>query len=364
MNQPGGGATGACWCGANAFADGVHADYVVCGKCGTSVLRLLAERGRAALEKELQSYYEPKYWNEHMDELGFPRLLERARLDLAERCQWWLKHLLFYLRPPARVLEIGCAHGAFVKLLDATGFAATGMEMSEGVLAEARRIFGVRTALGPIETSDLPKAHFDAIVLFDVLEHFVAPEDSLRAIVAHLRPGGLVVVQTPEFRAGLAADWEHFKHPEHVHLFTRDSLLDLYRRVGLEHCAFEPPVFPYDMFAFASAAPLVRGNPEASDEFLQQTPERRLVLAMQDLYWQALGARGNHAIAMQQLDAARSEARALGEAARSDRETRSACERQLAATRAELDRLRASRWVRLGKGLKMVGDREAGASTG
>src|SRR5271168_579869 len=110
----------ACWCGLQAL-EAYSDDYRVCKACGTLV-------SRAAYSAAL---YGEDYWKGRQTEHhGLPALADRARLDLPERCTHWLRRLLSLRLPPARVLEVGCAHGGYVALLGWAGFEAMGTEMS------------------------------------------------------------------------------------------------------------------------------------------------------------------------------------------------------------------------------------------
>ncbi|ARK10407.1 methyltransferase domain-containing protein [Fibrella sp. ES10-3-2-2] len=50
------------------------------------------------------------------------------------------------------------------------------------------------------EALNYPEAYFDAIVCGDVIEHLVDPWAAIRKLSAHLKPGGLFIISTPNFR--------------------------------------------------------------------------------------------------------------------------------------------------------------------
>jgi SAM-dependent methyltransferase len=237
------------------------------------------------VQDDAAALYGSDYWETHMAELGFPSIEQRSRIDLAERCNYWLKYLLRYRRPPARVLEIGCAHGGFVKMLNLAGYTAMGMEMSPVVIDKARRRFEVEVVQGPIEAVNGSLPVFDVIALFDVLEHFPDPVESVGQIVRHLRPDGLLMIQTPEHRLGLPSQWRNYKPPEHTCLFTRSAVASLLRGAGLSHCLFEPALFDGDMFLLASAQPLTAASDQEVAQQLLASPDGRITLALQDQFW-------------------------------------------------------------------------------
>jgi hypothetical protein len=82
---------------------------------------------------DAHDFYGKNYWFTHQEgDLGLPNIITRARIDLPERCLYWLRTLLKYKLPPAKVLELGSAHGGFVALLQWAGFEAMGSEVSPG----------------------------------------------------------------------------------------------------------------------------------------------------------------------------------------------------------------------------------------
>lgn len=273
-----------CWCGNTTLVPSPHADYLVCRACGTAKLRAGLATGQVPVTNEQDHLYGEHYWNEHMVRQGYPPLAARARADLAERDQYWLMHLLKYFLPPGRTLEIGCAHGAFVKLLSAAGFDAIGMDMSPGVIRKAKEWFGVEIARGPIEYADPPIGQFDVVLMFDVIEHLATPVETMHEVVGRVAADGLVVVQTPQYDLVTGSKWFQFRPPEHTFLFSSQSIRVFFRQLGFDHFAEEPSMFGGDMFVFASRKPLPQNPPDRIAERLASTPDGRLVLAMQDMY--------------------------------------------------------------------------------
>lgn len=283
-----------CWCGAPGVPPDFGAGYGVCRACGTLVSRAAPAVLAPAVDADAGGLYGKDYWLKRQPEHhGLPDLAARARLDLPERCVHWLRQLLAVRLPPARVLEIGCAHGGYVALLNWAGFTATGTELSPWVAGFARQTFGVDVAPGPVEAQSFAAASLDVIVLNDVLEHLPDPVATLGHCARLLRPGGFFVMQTPEYKEHLAyADLratgdlflKHIEHnqEEHLYLFSRRSAGIFFGRLGFPVLDFANPVYAYDMFFTASREPLPRHGDQAVAMALMQTPVRRLVLALLD----------------------------------------------------------------------------------
>jgi len=107
------------------------------------------------------------------------------------------------LRPPMRVLDVGCGGGRNAELLLRAGFDVHGVDVSEKEVERARRRAAEAAPHAPasqfrqgaIETLPYPDAHFDAVVCVAVL-HFARDRAHFDAMVAELRrvvrPGGLL----------------------------------------------------------------------------------------------------------------------------------------------------------------------------
>lgn len=100
------------------------------------------------------------------------------------------------LVPSGKVLDVGCGTGRFLASMPTTGYELHGIDISAGMLEEARG-----RGLDVVEGSsgDLPFADdsFDLVVTFAVLHHLIDPElvrATLREIVRVTRPGGKAVV--------------------------------------------------------------------------------------------------------------------------------------------------------------------------
>jgi SAM-dependent methyltransferase len=109
--------------------------------------------------------------------------------------------LLAALPPaPARVLEIGTTPGTFTEILRRAGYEVAGVDLFPDQRAELWRRLGVEVRFCNIDEQPLPfeEASFDAVVLSEVIEHLVsAPLPALREMARVLRPGGRLVITTP-----------------------------------------------------------------------------------------------------------------------------------------------------------------------
>ncbi len=108
------------------------------------------------------------------------------------------------VRPPARVLELGCGGGCVSAHLWRLGYAVTGVDGHlPRVLEAAARAPGARFIVEDLSQEGVlaDQAGADAVALFDVIEHLVDPGAAVRAALQLARPGGWVVGTVPALQA-------------------------------------------------------------------------------------------------------------------------------------------------------------------
>ncbi|MEI6987293.1 MAG: class I SAM-dependent methyltransferase, partial [Rhodospirillaceae bacterium] len=249
-----------CWCGANVFTP-FNNDYKVCAACSTLLSKELPDR--SLLLGNDGSLYSKDYWLEYQTNiLHQATVFERARTDLSERCLYWLRTVLKFKCPPGRVLEIGCAHGGFLGMLKEIGFEVKGVELSQFVIDLAQKTFGIEVIRGPLEPSQIEAGSLDLVVLLDVLEHLPDPSTVIDDLAKLLKPNGVLLIQTPQWRPGKTySEMRLTEDPllhqlmplEHLVLFNENSIVSFFNGHGFRHIVFEPAIFSiYDMFLVAS----------------------------------------------------------------------------------------------------------------
>jgi SAM-dependent methyltransferase len=101
------------------------------------------------------------------------------------------------LRPGARLLDVGCGAGGFLHALRDAGFAASGLDFNpERVAALRARGFEVFEG-GLPDFAKEGRPPFDAVTMFQVLEHVDDIGGWLAAAGAAVKPGGLFIVGVP-----------------------------------------------------------------------------------------------------------------------------------------------------------------------
>ncbi len=154
--------------------------------------------------------------------------------------------------PEALALDIGCGQGLLLDLLREAGYHTVGIERSPAA-ADAQAA-GHQVLAVDIEASVHRPERFALITLTHVLEHVRKPEAALRFVGEHLAPGGIAIVEVPNWGDLARPLWGPRYRPlelgDHLSFFERDTLTALVRRAGLHvHALWSAPqartvVFP------------------------------------------------------------------------------------------------------------------------
>lgn len=151
------------------------------------------------------------------------------------------------------LLEIGCGYGYLLDEARSFFGRRVGTEFSpEG--AEIARATGAEVFIGGIE--QVPsEAKFDCVIGTQLIEHVYEPLSFVKRLVGHTRPGGHIILATPDIggvlRKAMGQGWPSFKVPEHVLYFNFRTLSSLMSRAGLEDVERlpYPHAFPFGLIA-------------------------------------------------------------------------------------------------------------------
>jgi SAM-dependent methyltransferase len=195
--------------------------YYRCPSCGVTFL--------SAIPDDLGRYYPPEYYPMpgSLAELATVAEAERYKIDLVRR-----------YKPQGRLLEIGPATGAFAYLAKQAGFMVEAIEMDAACCQFLEQVVGVRA----IHSADAAGAlggldGYDAIALWHVIEHLPDPWETLDAARQRLRPGGVLLIATPnpasfQFRI-FGRYWAHLDAPRHLELLPVERLIRWGEGAGL-----------------------------------------------------------------------------------------------------------------------------------
>ena len=100
-------------------------------------------------------------------------------------------------RGQGHLLDVGCWMGIFLSLARARRWQVRGVELSAFASEDARRRFALPVVTGTLRDAAFPEASFDVVTLLDVFEHLPDPRAELAELFRVLRPGGTLLLDTP-----------------------------------------------------------------------------------------------------------------------------------------------------------------------
>jgi SAM-dependent methyltransferase len=172
----------------------------------------------------------------------------------------------------AKVLDIGCGGGLFLSLLQREGAQVTGIEISDSRAQYAATKHGLEIYKYPIESDFWQKSYknyFDAVTLWDVIEHVNYPLQTLRCAANVLKKGGLLLIDTPcrdsfyhqvgevtyRLSGGSFPTFLNAMYSSHLfghkQIFSTAEMKDIFTSSGLEVVElqkFHELSFPYDFY--------------------------------------------------------------------------------------------------------------------
>lgn len=162
-----------------------------------------------------------------LSEIGDDNYWFASRNRLVE---WGIRH---YAPSAASFFEIGCGSGFVLSALKKTfpDLALSGGELfRQGLLYARRKLPGV--TIYQLDAGQLPfSSEFDAIGIFDVLEHLPDDRGALAQIFDALKPGGVLLVTVPQH----PFLWSRYDlQSGHARRYTSRSLQKLFAQVGFK----------------------------------------------------------------------------------------------------------------------------------
>lgn len=224
---------------------------VQCAQCGLQYVHPVPT------DEELTAHYQQGAYFHGEESQGYREYtaIRKALLPLFRRRLLHIDHLM---SGKGRLLDFGCAAGYFLEVAQASGWDVAGVELSKEMATLAHERLGV-----PIGRSLTDMfGEFDVITLWEVIEHLPRPMETLAALQERLRPGGLLMLSTPNtghWQAQREPDmWEGYRPPSHLLFFTADTLRSALERAGFQQITVQrtSPLPPMPDWLRRSGRPL------------------------------------------------------------------------------------------------------------
>jgi 2-polyprenyl-3-methyl-5-hydroxy-6-metoxy-1,4-benzoquinol methylase len=196
--------------------------YVRCINCG--LVQINPQPGVLDVERRYKELHGNDYLLYELEnESAF---LELQKLALKDAGFDMIERQIFAGAGKPHILDAGCATGAMLEDLRNRGWEAVGVEISPAAVY-AREKRGLEVYNAALENCNFPPASFDVILASHLLEHLNSPELFLRETARLLRPGGSLILTTPNiggFQARLFKSRWRSAIFDHLYLFSKRTL--------------------------------------------------------------------------------------------------------------------------------------------
>jgi len=140
------------------------------------------------------------------------------------------------LPPKSKILDLGCGEGAFVNYAAEQGFDAWGLDFSEAMINAAKtRYPKAKFFVGTLD--DFIKQHpgekFDAVAMFEVVEHLSDPLKTINDTRGILAPGGSLLFSVPNRDRWPISDFGD-NPPNHLTFWNETSLSNFIKSSGFD----------------------------------------------------------------------------------------------------------------------------------
>lgn len=234
---------------------GVPGEFALarCRTCG-----LWQQNPRVRLDQLGQTY--PDDYPRHLGDPELPKLVRQAgaavRWALATRLGY--RHLeageasplarlwarasmrrIVEIFPPwtgqGRLLDVGCATGKFLRLMQSVGWRVAGIELDAAAASKARAVTP-EIFEGDPTAAPFARHRFDVITSFHVVEHLPEPRAALARMLDWLSPDGVMIVEVPNV-GGVGGRifgryWSGLDFPRHLTHFTPATMTAMVERAG------------------------------------------------------------------------------------------------------------------------------------
>jgi SAM-dependent methyltransferase len=173
---------------------------------------------------------------------GYHRLISAAGESSPAR---WKdrKAALTQHKESGALLDLGCSSGSFLEFMGSESWKLCGVEMSPEGAKTAEERSGAQVFVGDILDAPFPRASFDVITCFDVLEHLYEPRRVMARVGEWLKPGGIFYVLVPNVDSAesrvFGSYWHGLELPRHLFHYSPASLKFLAESAGLGEVSLE-----------------------------------------------------------------------------------------------------------------------------
>ena len=222
-------------------------DYYICNSCSVIFQHPIPDLERIeTFYPESYSVFSPEHRQRNIGKLRLALLqkfhgYKHLNVNFSYRILAIFAGLFRKLNTPhwdggGKMLDVGCGNGRFMVSMKLLGWDVQGVELSENGVRSCQ-MSNLVVHHGDLFSAKFPEAFFDLVTVRHVIEHVPYPSRFMAELGRILRPGGRLVVETPNSEAlgrrWFDTRWYANDVPRHLFLFSLENLKKLANRHGL-----------------------------------------------------------------------------------------------------------------------------------
>jgi SAM-dependent methyltransferase len=231
---------------ARRLPDRVHYRMVTCDTCG------LLRSDPVASEELLAKLYESSSFD-------YGEEVESLQATYGRALGWLEEHS----SQRQALLEIGCGNGFFLQQAHRQGWKEVcGVEPSADAIAKAPPELDGAIVRDVMRAGLFPPESFDAVCLFQVLDHISNPVELLKECLAVLRPGGQILAfnhNASAWSARVLGERSPIVDIEHTYLYSPETMRTIFTKVGFTDPQVRSVRNTYSLAYLAQLVPLPSG---------------------------------------------------------------------------------------------------------
>jgi len=185
-----------------------HADMLRCTECKLFIKKELPSK--VELTETLKDFLLSACWN------------KTNRIARMEDAEWQLENLHNYTKS-GKLFDVGAASGFFMAAARDKGWIVEGNDLSNAAIVWAKENFNLSIHHDFFEDLDLLSNEYDAVVLWNTLEHTHNPAETIRMAKRILKPKGLIYIKIPE--TPTVGTLQRYYEPWHFYEFRMNNVV-------------------------------------------------------------------------------------------------------------------------------------------
>jgi len=195
---------------------------IKCRHCGLVTVSPLPN------SKDLNGLYEREYFEAGQDKKGYSQYKEGIKdyFDYVKKEPFIEKRINYLKRfsKGGKLLDIGCAHGFFLKAAEKEGWKVSGVDTSKYACDFGKEKFHLNIINKSLEKANFSPNYFDVVTIWSFVDHCVNPLKLFKEVNRILKIGGVLafnISNINSFRAMInSRDWRPFRPPEHLYYYS------------------------------------------------------------------------------------------------------------------------------------------------